>query len=92
MKTIVMTMTHGHMKIFSCIPLPSSQVSQIYDSLIFLYHLEVNQIFRPRHVWNISSLNFSFLPLKVLQGEANILMDCPLQFLIKHYKYLTAFC
>lgn len=75
-----MIMIHGHMKNSYKIPLPNSQIPQIYDSLIIpFYHLKVNQIFRSYHVWDTLGFNLSFLPLKGLQGEGNILMDYTLQ-------------
>lgn len=76
-------MIHGHMKNSYKIPLPSSQIPQIYDSLIIpfyhIYHMKVNQIFRSYHVLDNLGFNLSFLPLKGLQGEGNILMDYTLQ-------------
>lgn len=78
-------MIHGHMKNSCKIPLPSSQISQVYDSFIVpLYHLKLNQIFRSYHVWDTSGFNLSFLLLKGLQGEGNILMDYTLQSFLSH--------
>lgn len=78
-------MIHGHMKNSYKIPLPSSQISQIYDSLIIpSYHLKLNQIFRSYHVWDTSGFNLSFFPLKGLQGEGNTLMDYTLQSFPSH--------
>lgn len=78
-------MIHAHMKNSYKIPLPCSQISQTYDSLIIpFYHPKLNQIFRSYHVWDTSGFNLSFLLLKGLQGEGNILMDYTLQSFSSH--------